>query len=140
MRSTIRDMTAETAAGRVKLLRVALGLTQEALAQASEGAIDRVVVVQIETGKNQATSYAIRAGLAVGFDVPVEALADYLDGKLPSRGLLALRGMRAASQWWRPIAAAAAHAPPASEARPVAQRNLTPASGTEIPGKHRARK
>lgn len=125
-------MTDETVAGRVKLLRGALGLTQEAMATAA--GLERVVLVQVESGKNQASSYAIRAALAIGTDVPLEALADYLDGALPLRGLLALRGMRAASQWWRPIASAAAGtAPPSSSLR-----ESTPSAPSTIRPKRRA--
>jgi transcriptional regulator with XRE-family HTH domain len=126
-------MTTETVGARVRLLRVAMGMTQEALAEAA--GLDRPVMVQIESGRNQATSYAIRAALALGADVPLEALAEYLDGHLLLRGLVALRGMRAASQWWRPIADAAS----SPSSRPeVTQRSVaaqpestTPSKGSE---------
>jgi transcriptional regulator with XRE-family HTH domain len=98
---------AETSADRIRALRLRLGMTQEALGEACRMPRNRLIVSQLETGKNGATSYATRAQLAEGFDVPLEALAAYLDGAVSLRGILALRGMRDRAEWWRELVAAA---------------------------------
>jgi hypothetical protein len=63
-----------------------------------------VEVVQLEGGKNKGTSYATRAALAKGVDVPVDLLAAYLDGEIALSTVLTLRGTYASAQWWRAVA------------------------------------
>lgn len=95
----------ETVAKRIRALRKAVNKSQDQVAD--DGGFERTYMNKIENGANTATSYKIRDGLARGFDVPLEPLAEYLDGKLPLESLLALRGMRSTSNWWRGIAARA---------------------------------
>ena len=93
----------ETTAARVRALRKKLGVTQDQLADQCD--ITRVEVVLLEAGRNKATSYAMRAALAKGVDVPVEAIAAYLDGEIDLAALLTLRGTYASTQWWRGLLA-----------------------------------
>lgn len=65
---------------RLRALRKHLGLTQEQLAEAAE--LDRVVIVQIENGRNQASSYAVRKALAKATHTNIERLSEYLDGEI----------------------------------------------------------
>jgi transcriptional regulator with XRE-family HTH domain len=65
---------------RVRALRLRLGLTQEELGARS--GLPRTKIVEIESGTNKAGSWAIRRGLAIGFRLRVETLADLLDGAL----------------------------------------------------------
>jgi transcriptional regulator with XRE-family HTH domain len=95
-----RTVTPQTTADRVRGLRRALAVTQERLAEMC--GLERVEVVQLEAGKNKATSYATRAALARGTDVPIDAMAAYLDGEIALPSLLALQGSYASTQWWRP--------------------------------------
>lgn len=66
------DAARGTAADKIRVLRAALGagVTQERLAELC--GLTRVEVVQLETGKNKASSYATRLALARGVDVPVD--------------------------------------------------------------------
>lgn len=94
----------ETSA-RLRVLRLHLGLSQDALCRAS--GLDRAIVAQIERGRNAMSGYSTRVALARGFDLPLEAFAAYLDGQISLRGLLAVRGRRGEADWWRPIVEAA---------------------------------
>ncbi len=69
-----------TIAIRVKALRAALGLTQEKVALA--GGLGRLEVVKVETGKNQATTDHIRAGLARAFGISRDDFAEYIGGAI----------------------------------------------------------
>lgn len=72
---------ATTPAELVRALRLALNLTQEQVADRSEGKLARVDVNKIESGRNQATSDRVRAGLAQAAGLTRDELADYLDGR-----------------------------------------------------------
>lgn len=114
------DAARGTAADKIRVLRAALGagVTQERLAELC--GLTRVEVVQLETGKNKASSYATRLALARGVDVPVDAIAAYLDGTIGLDGLLVLRGSYAATQWWRVVAETAERAAKAPVSPPIA--------------------
>lgn len=75
-----------TAAARVKALRDALGLSQEALADRAFADRPeeqrRVYLSKIETGANKASSYGVRAALAQGFGLSVDDMVAYLTGQL----------------------------------------------------------
>lgn len=71
---------------RLKALRKARRITQDELSTAAQ--LDRVAVVHIETGRNQASSYAVREALARGLNLPIERLAAYLDGKIQLEQIL----------------------------------------------------
>lgn len=73
---------------RVRAVRLALGLTQEGVAEAA--GVQRVDIVKIEGGDNAATSWRIRSGLAQAFGVNVQALSDLLDGLTDVDELVAL--------------------------------------------------
>lgn len=81
-----RARMAADVAQRVRELRKARGLTQEQLAVA--GGLERVEVVQIESGKNQAGSSRIGRALAKGARVGLEDLFKYLDGEIGLDDLL----------------------------------------------------
>lgn len=70
----------------VKARRLARGMTQEALALA--GGLERVEVVGIENGKNNATTARVRRALARGARVGLEDLFEHLDGDLPLEELV----------------------------------------------------
>lgn len=59
-------------AGRVRTLRLSLGLTQQQLAD--RAGLARLEIVNIETGRNQMTSHRIRVGLARGLGLSLEQL------------------------------------------------------------------
>jgi transcriptional regulator with XRE-family HTH domain len=84
-----------SAGERVRDLRKALDLTQGQAAEMTDGKVDQVIFSQIETGKNKATSYAIRAGLARAFGTRIEDLAAYLDGEIDLGILLRRRSQLA---------------------------------------------
>jgi transcriptional regulator with XRE-family HTH domain len=65
---------------RLKALRTALHLSQEALAERS--GIDRPYLSRLETGDVQGRSWSIRERLAHGLGLPLELLAQYLDGSV----------------------------------------------------------
>jgi transcriptional regulator with XRE-family HTH domain len=75
------DGTTSVIGSRVRELRAALRLTQEQLAAAG-GLPDRVRVAKVESGKNQASSYAMRNALAKGFGLCIDDFDAYLDGRL----------------------------------------------------------
>lgn len=111
----------ETVAYRARRLREALHLSGDAFALAC--GLGRVEVVQLENGRNKATSYALRDALARGSNVPLEPLAEYLDGKITLSALLSLRGMRPLGDWWRTILA---NAPRGEATTPVAGSSIVP--------------
>ena len=74
----------------VKALRIALGLTQDQLAEA--GGLTRVEVSHLETGKNKATSNRIRQLLARAAAVQVDDINAYLDGDIHLEALMVRRG------------------------------------------------
>jgi transcriptional regulator with XRE-family HTH domain len=65
---------------RIKALRKALGLTQEALAERAD--LERVEISNLESGRNQATSVRILKGLARGFGLELQDASDLVDGVL----------------------------------------------------------
>ena len=65
---------------RLKALRTALHLSQETLAERS--GIDRPYLSRLETGDVQGRSWSIREHLAHGLGLPLELLAQYLDGSV----------------------------------------------------------
>ena len=65
---------------RIKALRKALGLTQDALAD--RGGLERVEISNLESGRNQATSVRILKGLAKGLGLDLQATSDFVDGLL----------------------------------------------------------
>jgi transcriptional regulator with XRE-family HTH domain len=65
---------------RLRALRKELDLTQEQLAD--RGDLERVEVVNLESGRNQATSIRILKGLARGFRLTLQDAMDLIDGKL----------------------------------------------------------
>jgi transcriptional regulator with XRE-family HTH domain len=67
---------------RVKVLRVALEMSQSDLARASKGALTPGTVAKIETGRNQASSVKVRTGLATAFGLPRDVLDSFLDGTI----------------------------------------------------------
>lgn len=81
----------------VKSLRTRIGISQESLAKASGGVLSREVVTKIELGKNKASTYRIREGLATAFGVSQHQMAAYLDGQMPIDELLAHRESRSAN-------------------------------------------
>jgi transcriptional regulator with XRE-family HTH domain len=77
----------DTVGERVRKLREALRIpSQEKLAADSidpDGKpLARLEVQKLEGGKNQAGSHRMRFALAKGFGLPLEDMADYLDGKI----------------------------------------------------------
>jgi transcriptional regulator with XRE-family HTH domain len=68
---------------RVKALRKALGLTQQALADRTGGKISQQYLARIEGGQNKARSWLAREGLAQGFGLSVDDFDAYLSGALP---------------------------------------------------------
>jgi transcriptional regulator with XRE-family HTH domain len=67
---------------RVKALRKALGLTQEALAARAGTDWKRLHITMLESGRNQATSWHHRVGLSRGFGLSIWDLDKYLSGDL----------------------------------------------------------
>lgn len=78
---------------RVRALRKAVGLTQEQVAIAA--GLERVEVVQIETGKNKATSARMQKGLAKSFHLSVDEIGRVLSGALDTEPAAALYRKRA---------------------------------------------
>lgn len=78
--------------------------------------------MQLETGHNKASSYLIRDGLARAADVPINALAEYLDGKLELNDLLRLRGTYSTGDWWRALVQAQHRAEEAESSPPPHSR------------------
>ena len=83
---TIRTMSVQK---RAVALRERLGLTQDQLAEAA-GMIQGHYA-KIESGKNKASTTAVRQGLARAVGVGLEAMNSYLDGDLTLDALLANR-------------------------------------------------
>lgn len=73
-------MAEEQIAERVRTMRVALGLTQQQLA--NRGQIDRSYVVHTENGRNKATGIITRRGLARGLALDMDELDALFDGSL----------------------------------------------------------
>lgn len=65
----------------VRQMRRQLGMTQDALAEAS-GLVDRTRVAAIETGRLKASSPAARRALSQGFGLSLDDLDALLDGRL----------------------------------------------------------
>jgi transcriptional regulator with XRE-family HTH domain len=74
---------------RVRLLRVALRMTQEELGQAS--GLARVEVNRLESGANQGLMVRIQKGLARAVGVTLDEMNAYLEGDLSLDGLFARR-------------------------------------------------
>lgn len=71
-----------TVATRARLLRERRGMTQEAAAIATGGALRREEIAKVETGKNLANTSRMREGLARAYKVPPEALGAYFRGDM----------------------------------------------------------
>lgn len=67
-------------AAATKALRLGLGLTQEQLAE--RAGLERVEVVNVERGRNQATSARVRDGLARGLGLEPVVMEQVLRGEL----------------------------------------------------------
>lgn len=76
-----------TARQKLKLLRKGLRLTQQKLAD--RAGLERVEIVNLESGRNQATAVRILKGLARGLGLSLQETADFLDGFLPVEDALA---------------------------------------------------
>lgn len=74
------EQTTPIRGANVYALRTLLRLTQKALAE--RGGIERTEVVEIEHGRNQATSARIVGALATGFGLTMEQTVKLLDGAL----------------------------------------------------------
>lgn len=59
---------------RLKALRKGLGLTQEEVAERSGGTLDRLAMVRLETGRNQATKLSTREALGRGLGITLEEI------------------------------------------------------------------
>jgi transcriptional regulator with XRE-family HTH domain len=82
---------------RLRALRKALGLTQQKVADNSNGVLEREDVARIEGGWNQAKKHETRMALAHGLGVPVESLDAVLDGREePDKAAARARGASAA--------------------------------------------
>lgn len=68
-------------------LRKAKGWTQEELAH--RAAVSRTDIVNLEKGRNRASSHAKRRALARGFDLTIETIDALLDGSLSVATLVA---------------------------------------------------
>jgi transcriptional regulator with XRE-family HTH domain len=66
----------------VRALRKALGMSQEELAKRSGGEITQSYLARIEAGRNKASSWKVRSGLAKAFGLSESDLNDYLDGRI----------------------------------------------------------
>lgn len=86
----------DTPRDRVRALRKALGLSQEKLAAATDGILNRDDVVKLEKGQNQGTSARVRRGLAAALGVELRSLDQYMDGKIDLDELFARRAARPA--------------------------------------------
>jgi transcriptional regulator with XRE-family HTH domain len=72
-----------TAVGqRIRVMRVRLDLSQDAVAERSGGILKREEVSKVESGTNQARADRVRRGLAMAFGVTRDRLAAYLDGEI----------------------------------------------------------
>ncbi len=78
-------------------MRNRLGMTQEAVANASGGQLKREEVVKIESGTLQASSYKQRAGLVAAFGLDHGSLDAYLGGGLEIDGALKIIRERAST-------------------------------------------
>lgn len=65
----------------VRTMREARGWTQAQLAERTGGILDRAYVSKIESGRNQASSAAVRQALASAFSISLEDLSSALEGK-----------------------------------------------------------
>ena len=94
--ATLRGMVKELppTAPRIRALREAIGLAQEALANAA--GIARTHVVHLERGPLKASRVEMRRKLATAFGLSLEIVNEYLDGHIELAGVLRARrrGMR----------------------------------------------
>lgn len=74
---------------RVRELRLAIGMTQSELAIRS--GVDRLAIVRVETGRNQLTSYPLRAAMARGFGLSLDIFSALVDGTISVEQAIALR-------------------------------------------------
>lgn len=78
---------------RIRALREALGMTQEAVAAKSGGILERVRVTRLERGYNAASSWAQRVALARAFELRLWDVDAYLSGAITLDEALARRGL-----------------------------------------------
>lgn len=76
-------------ANRVLALREAIELSQREMAR--RGGLEREHLSMIENGANRASSARVRRALATAASVPVDALDEYIEGRLSLRDLLLKR-------------------------------------------------
>ena len=88
---------------RIRALREALGLTQEAMAAKSGGIFERVNVTRLERGYNAATSWTQRVGLSKAFELDVWDIDAYLSGGISLAQALERRSRPAASAASEPV-------------------------------------
>lgn len=69
------------------ILRKALGLTQQEVADRSVGLVSRFVLADVETGGNKLTQRAAHKGIARGLGLADEELDDLLSGKVTGEAL-----------------------------------------------------
>jgi transcriptional regulator with XRE-family HTH domain len=70
-------------ADRFKKLREGLGLTQQQIADRSNGVIDRAELSKVENGENQLTGTKLRGAIATVIGLTSEELGDYVAGRMP---------------------------------------------------------
>jgi transcriptional regulator with XRE-family HTH domain len=63
-------------------------LSQGSLADKTGGELNQAYIARIEAGRNKATSWKVRSGLAKAFNLTVSELDDYLEGRLTLRDAL----------------------------------------------------
>jgi transcriptional regulator with XRE-family HTH domain len=69
-------------------VRARLGLTQDEMAD--RAGLDRIEILNVEKGRNKASSARIRDGLAQAIGISVEQVSAGLEGKLSPAAILAL--------------------------------------------------
>lgn len=84
---------------RIRALRQMLGMTQQQVADKSDGRLDRLDVVKLENGQNGGSSARVHEGLAAAFGVSTPDLSAYLDGGLTLGDLEKRREQPFGSAW-----------------------------------------
>lgn len=79
---------------RVRAFRLAIGMTQEEVAEASGGRLTRITVNKIESGRYKAAHHEVRKALAEALGLEVEDADDLLAGKITIEMAVRLRDAR----------------------------------------------